>query len=279
MYGDHYWHEHMTQVGLSITGRARADLVERAQYWLRDLLKYRLPPGRVLEVGCAHGGFLKLLQLSGFDVVGMEMSPAIIEIARQWFGVTVVQGPIEYAKVELGKFDVIVMLDVIEHLADPVHSTRRVVEHLADDGILMVQTPCHENVVDPKWRMFHPPEHTFLFTRESIRQLLGRMGFGHLAFEPAIFADDMFVFASRQSLAVHSAEEIAARLVSTPDGRMALAMQELYAASQLPRASDLSTYYGGRWQLGLSFFRGLALRRFRARLGMRRMISRPRVVI
>src|SRR5262249_34695297 len=51
LYGDQYWFESMPKYGNpSITERARRDLTERAQYWLRFLLKYRLPRGRVLEI-------------------------------------------------------------------------------------------------------------------------------------------------------------------------------------------------------------------------------------
>ena len=58
----------------TIGDRARLDLTERAQYWLYCVLKHRLPPGGSLEIGSAHGGFVRLMQLAGFDAAGMEMS-------------------------------------------------------------------------------------------------------------------------------------------------------------------------------------------------------------
>src|SRR4051794_9417978 len=51
LWGGGYWSEHQPALGLPPIGtRARNDLAERAQYWLGHLLRYRLPPGRVLEV-------------------------------------------------------------------------------------------------------------------------------------------------------------------------------------------------------------------------------------
>lgn len=57
-YGHRYWLEHQEEdPGLpNIVERASLDLPERCIYWIRHLLKYKLPPQRVLESGCDHGG-------------------------------------------------------------------------------------------------------------------------------------------------------------------------------------------------------------------------------
>src|SRR5919205_1109942 len=53
-YGKDYWLGHQVEDlgNPDIFRRARADLPERCLYWLRTLLRYKLPPGRVLELGC-----------------------------------------------------------------------------------------------------------------------------------------------------------------------------------------------------------------------------------
>src|SRR4051812_34209703 len=55
-YGRDYWFTHQeADLGFTnIKDRARADLPERCLHWLRTLLKFKLPPGRTLELGCAH---------------------------------------------------------------------------------------------------------------------------------------------------------------------------------------------------------------------------------
>ena len=67
LYGREYWFSHMERdLGVPNTiGRARADLHERCLHWLRTVLKYKLPPARVLELGCGHGGFVALLNQGG----------------------------------------------------------------------------------------------------------------------------------------------------------------------------------------------------------------------
>jgi len=247
LYGDQYWHEHMPEHGCPpITSRARTDLVERAQYWLQKVLKYSLPPGRALEIGCAHGGFVKLLSSAGFEAIGMEMSPAIIELARGWFGVKVIQGPIEYTTQHLGAFDLILMFDVLEHLAAPVSSMTAILEHLSPTGVLVVQTPCYEYASDPTWRMFHPPEHTFLFSRSSVSRLLRGLGLDHVQFEPPMFRDDMFLFASASPVNPLPAERVSDALLQTPEGRIVLAMQEMYRDLRGLERMDLAERFGAR---------------------------------
>src|SRR5713101_4073412 len=78
---------HAAYGGPDFYTRTRGDLTERALYWLRTLLQYRLPPGKVLELGSAHGGFVALLRSAGFDATGLEMSRWVVDFARQTFGV------------------------------------------------------------------------------------------------------------------------------------------------------------------------------------------------
>ena len=51
-YGKKYWLDHMAEdLGLPrIQDRARLDLPERCVFWLRHLLKFSLPPAKVLEL-------------------------------------------------------------------------------------------------------------------------------------------------------------------------------------------------------------------------------------
>jgi len=67
-YGRRYYGELLTDVYQypSLEDRARADLLERCMFWLDALLRIKLPPARVLELGCAHGGFVAMMRWAGF---------------------------------------------------------------------------------------------------------------------------------------------------------------------------------------------------------------------
>ena len=83
-YGRSYWFAHQEEnLGLpNISVRSRSDLPERCTHWLGTVLKYKLPPGKVLELGSAHGGFVALLRWAGFDTTGLELSPWVADYAR-----------------------------------------------------------------------------------------------------------------------------------------------------------------------------------------------------
>ena len=239
LYGRDYWFKHQEQdVGFpDITRRARADLPERCVHWLRAALKYKLPPGRTLELGAAHGGFVALMRLAGFDATGLELSPWIAEFARRTFEVPMLQGPVERQALEPGSFDLVAMMDVIEHLPDPVGTLSACARLLKPDGVLLVQTPEY-----PQGETFEhlqksgaaflqhlrPDEHLFLFSRRSATELMRRVGCPHLTFEPAMFAQyDQFFAASRAAPATYDSDAQRRALESTADGRLAGAVLDL----------------------------------------------------
>ena len=238
-YGREYWFSHQEEdLGqANIVERARADMPERALYWLRTLLKYKLPPGDVLELGSAHGGFVALLRWAGFEATGLELSPAIVEYAKQTFGVPMLLGPVEEQNIAPGSLDAIALMDVLEHLPDPIGTMRHSLSLLKPDGILLIQTPRYaeaktfaamEAERDPFLIQLKHEQHLYLFSRSSARDLFQRLGAEHIAFEPAIFAHyDMFVVVSRTPLAETNLEEPYHRLLGTANNRMVQALIDL----------------------------------------------------
>ena len=193
-YGRTYWTEFATARNLPTIGeRAHADLSERCAFWIDRLLEIVQPPGRVLEIGCGHGGFVRLLRELGFDAVGTELSPWVAAFARRRFDVPVLQGPLEDLSLERG-FRCVAAFDVLEHLRDPLDTTRRCLELLACDGILVLQTPCYRGE-GPEWSMFQPDEHIHLFSERAICLLLHQAGFESVVVQPSLFPYDMWVVA------------------------------------------------------------------------------------
>jgi 2-polyprenyl-3-methyl-5-hydroxy-6-metoxy-1,4-benzoquinol methylase len=238
-YGKKYWLERQADAfgHPDIHNRARKDLPERNLHWLRALLKYRLPPAKVLELGCAHGSFVALMRQAGYQASGIDLSPWVVAFSQQLFGIPVHAGPIESLDMPDASLDVIVLMDVLEHLPDPAATLRRCLKLLKPQGVLLVQTPClregasHEVLVESKDRfleMLIPIEHIYLFSQRSVTEFFRRLGAEHIAFEPAIFEHyDMFFAVSRSPLIAHATEEIESALMATPNGRLALALLDL----------------------------------------------------
>ena len=238
-YGRNYWFDHQTEVlhQPDIIQRARQDMTERCLYWLRTLLKYKIPPGQILELGAAHGGFVALLRWAGYDAVGLELSPWVVDFAHQTFGVPMLLGPVEDQKVQPGSLDSIALMDVLEHLPDPFATIHHCLSLLKAGGFLIIQTPqypegkTYEQIVTQGDRFLAhlvATEHLYLFSRPSIRIFFQRQGVDHLHFEPAFFPFyDMFLVVGREPFQTHSPEEGEEALRRLPEGRLVQALLDL----------------------------------------------------
>lgn len=235
-YGKSYWFEHQeNDLGFgNILSRARTDLPERVLHWLAMLLKYKVPPGKTLELGCSHGGFVAMLQWAGYDATGTEMSPWVVDFAHNTFQIPMLVGEVEKLDLPLNSFDVVALMDVLEHLPDPVATMSHCLNLMKPDGILLIQTPRYQeggtyqqmlDANDAFMEQFKPPQHVYLFSQSSVTEMFHRIGAEYIVFEQPFFSQyDMFFVVSRQPLQVQSKEQIEQSLMSTPGGRLILAL-------------------------------------------------------
>ncbi len=234
-YYESYLHAHYQYPKLA--DRVRTDLPERCVHWLRALLKFKLPPASVLELGSAHGGFVAMMRWAGFAATGLELSPWLVELSRTVFGIPVLEGPVEEQQVPDASLDAVVLMDVVEHLPEPETTLAHCLRALKSDGILLIQTPhyregqSYEQMVataDPFLAQLKPEQHLFLFSDSSLRSLLQKLGVNKVETLPAIYAHyDMFLVASRDALTTNAPGEISARLTETSSGRLVDALLQL----------------------------------------------------
>lgn len=76
---------------------------------------------RLLEIGCGPGRFLQFFWESGFDVTGLDASPAMLELARERMGgkADLHLGLAEHLPFEDKEFDVVALLTLLEFCSDP----------------------------------------------------------------------------------------------------------------------------------------------------------------
>jgi 2-polyprenyl-3-methyl-5-hydroxy-6-metoxy-1,4-benzoquinol methylase len=235
-YGWDYFHRHQQDVNgnhyPTIESRARGDLSERCIYWLNALLRFKLPPARVFELGSAHGAFVAMLAQAGFDAVGSDLSPSIVQMARDTFGVRMLDGPVEELSIQPGSLDCIALMDVIEHMPHPRETMAHCLTLLKPDGVIFLQTPRYPegkslNALrgDRFMQQLKPGEHLQLFSQQSIATLFASIGAPHIQFMPPIFwFYDMFCIVSRRALIDTAIDQRDAALQTTPQSRMIQAM-------------------------------------------------------
>ena len=136
--------------------------------------------GRLLEIGCAYGFFLE--EARGFyDAAGIEIADAAVAFCRAR-GLFVTSGVAEESVLaQFGMLDVIVLLDVIEHLPDPQSTLALCRQHLNPGGVIVITTgdfgSFYARLAGRNWRLMTPPQHLWFFTPQSIRRLAHSLGF------------------------------------------------------------------------------------------------------
>jgi len=139
-----------------------------------------VPGGRILDVGCGSGRNVRLYQAIGWDVYGVEPSPAASAHARSQ-GLKVVTGTLLEARFEPSFFDAITMYQVLEHMPNPrdvLHECHRI---LKPGGKLVVSVPnieCYDSsVFGAGWIPLEVPLHLYHFSMSTLGRLLTECGF------------------------------------------------------------------------------------------------------
>jgi len=150
----------------------------------RKTVKYlrRFYPGagKCLEIGCAYGFFLQEAK-PFYDVYGVEMSEAAVRHCLNNGLLNVQQGKLtEDFCHKNGKFDIAIMLDVIEHIDNLEELILIVSKNLKSGGVFMLTTGDWSSLVSrltgASWRLMAPPAHLWYLTPQSIDILMQRNG-------------------------------------------------------------------------------------------------------
>jgi len=107
---------------------------------LKKLGRYLPPPGRLLEIGCSSGSFLKAAKKEGYQVFGVE-SALLDPVLKSEMGECVINERIERANLSPNSFDVAVAIQVIEHMHDPLILLKKIAESLRPGGYVYIETP------------------------------------------------------------------------------------------------------------------------------------------
>jgi 2-polyprenyl-3-methyl-5-hydroxy-6-metoxy-1,4-benzoquinol methylase len=101
---------------------------------------------RILDLGCGNGSLTHAIARQGYEVVGIDESTTGIAIARQSFPeCNFIQSSIYNLPYDIleNSFDVVLAVEVIEHLFYPKELIRAARRCIKPDGHLVITTPYH----------------------------------------------------------------------------------------------------------------------------------------
>jgi SAM-dependent methyltransferase len=165
IYGDHYFAANGDWAASHFEGQGYRDAEAKLRDEARQVLGM-LPVNagvRLLDIGCAGGVFLDEARRKGFEVAGIEYNASMAQDARARYGLDVHQGTIESVPLDrypAGSFDVVTVLDVLEHVPSPRAAMDRIGTWAKDNAVLLIRGPLQNSRAGA--------------LKEGLRRLLGR---------------------------------------------------------------------------------------------------------
>jgi SAM-dependent methyltransferase len=157
----HWWFTARREIVLSLLRRA----IRRGRMQL---------PLRVVDVGCGAGGMVPYVREFGY-AIGVDPSPEAVGFALQ-NGIEARPGslPADVRRAGEDPFDVVLLLDVLEHIDDDAAALRGLRAVLRPGGVLLITVPAFQFL----WSQHDVVnEHRRRYTRRALARRLRRAGF------------------------------------------------------------------------------------------------------
>jgi SAM-dependent methyltransferase len=153
-------------------------ILDQLRRLVRSLARYRTT-GRWLDIGCGRGTLLRAAGAEGWEAVGTEIAPAVVDSVRA-LGLDARLGLTQELDLPSGGFDVVSAIEVLEHVRDPDVLIAEAARLLRPGGAVCITTPHSRGIsrrlLGTDWSAVAPPEHLQLFSSAGIRSVLSRRG-------------------------------------------------------------------------------------------------------
>jgi SAM-dependent methyltransferase len=131
------------------------------------------PGARILEIGCGTGHNLPMLAQFG-DVDAIEIDETAAAMASERLGKPVGSAPLpELDGVEAGSYDLVAVLDVVEHVEDDVAALEAIAQALKPGGKILITVPAHQWMWSAHDVVNH---HKRRYSKSSLEKVLRRAG-------------------------------------------------------------------------------------------------------
>lgn len=145
-----------------------------------NLIRSRVPKGRLFEIGAGRGEFLKAARDAGYEVTGLEPSAAGRKTAKDLFQINLTEGygtEVRFSEPQ----DVIVARHSLEHMNEPLRALKKAHGGLRPGGLILLKLPTMDSwerrFFGKYWAGWDLPRHRIHFTPDGITRALNQVGF------------------------------------------------------------------------------------------------------
>lgn len=136
--------------------------------------------GNYLDIGCASGHLVGIFNSLGWNASGIDVSEYSTKYGREIRGLNIITGDLLEAKFPSNHFEIITMLEVIEHLSEPMKYLEEIKRILSNDGTLIVSTPNVDYFLAKlrreKWWGYKIIGHIHFFSIKTMSEMLDKLG-------------------------------------------------------------------------------------------------------
>ncbi len=121
----------------------RAENTLRAPWVIEEVKKQLGAHAKCLDMGCGGGFLSNALAASGFDVTGIDLCKVSLDVARKYDqtrSVKYLEGNACHLPFEDGSFDVVLAMDILEHVDTPLQLIKEAARVLKPNGLFFFHT-------------------------------------------------------------------------------------------------------------------------------------------
>lgn len=166
-----------------------ADRFEQLDLWKKFIarslknIKRIKPNGKLLEIGCNMGIFIKEAIKEGYDAYGYDISARAVN-----FGIEKLQlagrlkpGILDDVIRKNERYDIVVYIHVLEHIDDIVAELNNAQKVLNPQGLVAIEVPNYKSfwpaIIRGRWYGFSPSQHIWQFSRKPLENILTQLGY------------------------------------------------------------------------------------------------------
>lgn len=154
-------------------------ITEKRYHQLLDKFEKHRQTNRILDIGAGCGFFMETAKKRGWEVTGTEFSKNSIAACKN-SNTELVFGELSEIELPESHFDIVINLEVIEHINNPVPFVSEIERILRKGGLVYITTPnfnaIHRYRLRSKYDVISYPNHLCYFTKKTLKQLFHSNG-------------------------------------------------------------------------------------------------------